>query len=696
MSGLVLWKAEDGEEGAQRIAGRPAQAFWRRLRSSFRGVLLEPHRRAGDGRVSWSWTGPSDSASPGSAELADLRKRLAAGLVNLAAELERDEERGGGEALALHEGMQSLIGGLTAAPDAELATFAVRTEMDWMIRSWGIVRPAAARRADESENELPAESVAALSAMVPAPLPALPVVAPADKKSAPGRRVVSWLLGGAVVLGLLALAYWGLREKPLKGLEAEPGQEAVLVSPPTASTAPAGGMSSAALHVGQEPFPTAAAGPVVPRIFSPQATASRLGGAPRSLEIPGKVVPVPMAYTGPISSPPEAEPRPPEVEADPNQGGHPDPVQASAGRVDQPPEGSDASRHEGFAEASSDLAGSAGVAQDALARISGERSVMPSEVTGRVGAQVRRDWPGSDSFGDLATASSSTGTSSPDAPVAVAPGVSGIAAQPKPVPAVPVKTNVGERDGAALLKPTAKAPAKAFRTRRAWTCRLGEWRLARTRDVALATVPSEVAAAGDAKEALATARRQAWEQVRAALPLSLRQPITRAGWVLVFTKATTAGGAPVWRMEPDGERRVQALAGTNRAELGWAEPLATGLVARLLGPDGVEWACVRVAEGGRTIAVHAGAEIAENAPWFEVRGGAVDASGRAAVEGFWRSLRSGWLDTRWQQDHSGEARRVYCFAVDPRAALPVEGVVALEHLPSGWALAREVQLDPSP
>jgi hypothetical protein len=696
MSELALWKAEDADEGAQRIAGRPAQAFWRRLRSSFRGVLLEPHRRAGDGRVSWSWTGPTDPAVPGSVELADLRQRLAAGLINLAAELERDEETGGGEAVALHEGMQSLIGGLNAAPDAELATFAVRTEMDWMIRSWGIVRPSAARRADEGENEPPEEPVTAPSSMVPEPLPALPVVALPQKKSARRRRLVSWLVGGAVALGLLVLAFWSLRDKPPKRPVAEAGQKSVPVSPPTASTAPAGGVSSATPHLEQESFPTAAAGPVVSRIFPTQATASRLGGAPRKLEIPGKVVPVPMAYSGPIASTPADEPRPPEFEADPNQGGMPDPARAFAGRGDQPPAGNNAPRQGGLTEAISDLAGAAGAAQDALASTSGDRSVKPGEVTDRVGAKVRQDWPVSESFVDFATAPPSSGAGSPDAPVAAAPGVSVTAAEPKPVAAVPVKTNVGERDGAATLKPTAKAPAEAVRTRRVWSCRLGEWRLARTRDVALTTVPSEVAAAGDAQEALATARRQAWEQVRAALPLSLRQPITRAGWVLVFTKATTAGGAPVWRMEPDGERRVQALAGTNRAELGWAEPLATGLVARLLGPDGEEWACVRVAKGGRTIAVRAGAEIAEDAPWFEVRGGALDAPVRPAVEGLWRSLSAGWLDTRWQRDHAGEALRVYCFGADPRAALPVEGVVALEHLPSGWALARAVQLDPSP
>ncbi len=693
MSMLVLWKADDGEEGSQRIAGRPAQAFWRRLRPSFRGVLLEPHRRAGDGRVGWSWTGPAEPLVPGSADLASLRKRLGAGLANLAAELERDEETGGVESAALHEGMESLIAGLTGAPDAELAAFAVRTETGWMIRSWGISRPAAARRADGVENEPPAEPESVPGAAVHEPVPALPAAAPA-KHSSPRRRIVSWLVGGLVVLALVALAFRALRHKPAQDPVAKAGQEAVAVFPPAASASPVGGASPEAARVGPESLSLERARPVVPRIFSPQAAASLRGREPAASEMRGKVVPVPIAYTGPIGSPPEDEPRPLEVGPDSGRGGKADPSPDSAGRGDQAPEGSQERGHAGFAEPSSGSAGSDGAAQDALERTSGDRPIVLGEPVDRAGEPVRRDRPRSDSLGDIPTAPSAGVRMPPDAPADAASSVARIGAEPGPAAAARVKNKLVERDGPALPKPAVKAPPKAVRSPRLWSCRFGEWRLARTRDVALSTVPLEVAAEGDAGEVLAAARRRAWEQVRAALPRPLHQPVTRAGWVFIFTKAASRGGAPVWRIEKGGGQGVLALAGPSRAELGWAEPVAAGLVARLLGPAGVEWASIRVEEGGRTMVVRAGPELAETAPWFEVRGTGGDPSGGTSFEGGWRSLRPGWLDTRWQQDQGGEAARVSCFAADPLAALPVEGVVALEHPPSGWALAREVWLTP--
>ncbi len=691
MSVLVLWRAEDAESGAQRIAGRPAQAFWRRLRPSFRGVLLEPHRRAGDGRVTWSWNGPTEPALPAGADLASLRKRLGAGLLNLSAELERDAEEGGGEAAALREGMQSLINGLTQAADAELAGFAVRTETGWMIRSWGIARPSPSRRADEVEDAPPAEPEPVPSVVMPAPPPVVPAASAAAGPARP--RVAAWLAGGLLVSGLVALAIWGLRSKAPPDPVAGAGPEAGEVFPmPSPSLLPAGGEEPAPPG-GSEPFLPALAGRVLPGVLAVQPVATRPGASSEGEARPGKVVPVPMAYTGPITSPSEEEPKPRELAANSGSGANAEPARNSAGKGGQTPADSPDRGHAGLVDADSERAVSEVSPQNVLESRSADRPVPPGEARDRAGEQVRRDGPRAPAPGGMG-ASSSAGLPVPfySAEDALA-GASRTPERP-PLPAVRAKTQAGERDGADLAQPPPEAPAPPAPSSRSWSCSLGEWRLARTLDVALSTVPSVAAAGGEPREALAAARRRAWEQVRATLPHALHQPVTRAGWVLLFRKVASQGEAPVWRIEKGGGRGVLALAGADRAELGWAEPVPAGLVARLLGPDGAEWASLQLAEGGRTLALRTGPQLAEAAPWFEVRGHGADAAEIVPTGWSWRSLRPGWLDTRWQQDHRREATRVFCFAADPLAALPVEGVVALEHPPSGWALAREVGLTP--
>jgi hypothetical protein len=262
---------------------------------------------------------------------------------------------------------------------------------------------------------------------------------------------------------------------------------------------------------------------------------------------------------------------------------------------------------------------------------------------------------------------------------------------------VAAKTTTTDAATEAKTSPSlsSRPPALANAPDRAWVCRLGDWRLARTRDVALVTAPAEVSADGDAAAALAAARQQAWERVRAALPSALRRPATQTGWVFLLKAEAVRSGSPVWKMVEGGPRAASTLIASDRAEVGWPEPVTSGAFeARLLGPDGVEWARVRVEERGRRIVVRAGTEVAEAAPWFEVSGRGDRAEDRLSANCVWTSLRPGWANTGWRSESSASTTRVVCFGSASTPALPVDGVVALEHPPSGWALAREVRLDP--
>lgn len=685
--GNVDWRADDAETGAQRISGRPAQAFWRRLRPCFRDVLLEPHRRAGDGRVSWSWTGPAEPGVPGSGDLAGLRRRLGAGLANLAAELERDEEAGGGEAGELHAGMEALVADLTGAPDGRLSAYAARTEAGWMIRSWGIVRPGPARRADEADAEPVAEA-----AEESATFDTTKKIATGNATT--GRRRLVWVL---LISGALGVVVWGVWDRGAGRRDrndAEQRETPIAAEPVRSATNTGGREPDRRPRPGEAAngFSQLRAGPATEPVFSEAGTPPRRGGENAATETRLKVVPVPMAYTGPMATPPETDPKPDGAERDPTRAPSSTPLSSGPGASAlKPPDGRAGQSADAVAEKKRS-AGADLLRPDAVAGAAKATTLSAGEATERVGEGTPPVEARSARAGEILQTGPESAARSPSAPAGDGPAVE--ATRAETVAAKTTTTDAAAKAGA-VAPPGSPVPVIANAPARAWVCRLGEWRLARTRDVALVTAPAEVSADGDATAALAAARRQAWERVRAALPPAFRRPATRTGWVFLFKAEAVRMGAPVWSVVEGEPHAASTLVGSDRAEVGWPEPVATeSFEARLLGPDGVEWARVRIEERGRRIAVRAGTEVAELAPWFEVMGDGAD--GRPPADCTWRSLRPGWTDTGWRSEPSAAAARVVCFGAAPTPALPVDGVVALEHPPGGWALAREVRLDPGP
>jgi hypothetical protein len=687
--GNVDWRADDAETGAQRIAGRPAQAFWRRLRPCFRGVLMEPHRRAGDGRVSWSWTGPAEPGVPGGADLAGLRRRLGAGLANLAAELERDEEAGGGEAAELHAGMEALVADLTGAPDGRLAAYAARTEAGWMIRSWGVARPGPARRADEADAE-PVAKAAEESAAIDT-TEKLPT-----GNATTGRRRLVWVL---LIMGALGAAAWGVWGRGAGGQNSKvvEQRETAITAEPVRSAANMGGREPDRGHGPGEAakgIPQLRAGPATGPVFSAPGAPQRRNGENAATETRLKVVPVPMAYTGPMGTPPETEPKSDGAERDSTRERSSTPAPSGPGATAlKPPDGRAEQSSDAVADKKENTVADAPTS-DSLASAFKATGLIAGEATERVGEGTPPVEARSARAGEIWDTGPESAARSPEAPAADGPAVVAKRAE-----TVAAKTTTTDAATEAKTSPSlsSRPPALANAPDRAWVCRLGEWRLARTRDVALVTAPAEVSADGDAAAALAAARQQAWERVRAALPSALRRPATLTGWVFLLKAEAVRAGAPVWRMVEGGPRAASTLIASDRAEVGWPEPVTSGAFeARLLGPDGVEWARVRIEERGRRIAVRAGTEVAEAAPWFEVSGRGDRAEDRLSADCVWRSLRPGWAETGWRSESSATATRVVCFGSAATPALPVDGVVALEHPPSGWALAREVRLDPVP
>jgi len=686
--GNVDWRADDAETGAQRIAGRPAQAFWRRLRPCFRGVLMEPHRRAGDGRVSWSWTGPAEPGVPGGADLAGLRRRLGAGLANLAAELERDEEAGGGEAAELHAGMEALVADLTGAPDGRLAAYAARTEAGWMIRSWGVARPGPARRADEADAE-PVAGAAEESAAIDT-TEKLPT-----GNATTGRRRLVWVLLGLCALGAAAWGVWGRGAGGQNQNDAEQRETAIAAEPARSATNTGGREPDRGHGPGEaaKGFSQLRAGPATGPVFSEPGAPLRRNGENAATETRLKVVPVPMAYTGPMGTPPETEPKPERAERDSTRERSSTPAPSGPGANALKP--TDASAEQNFGAVADKKESTVAEAppSDSLAGGFKATGLIAGEATERAGEGTPPVEAGSARAGEILDTGSESAARSPEAPTGDGPAVE--TKRAKTVAAKPATTDAATEAKASSPPLSSRPLALANAPDRAWVCRLGEWRLARTRDVALVTAPAEVSADGDAAAALAAARQQAWERVRAALPSALRRPATQTGWVFLLKAEAVRSGSPVWKMVEGGPRAASTLIASDRAEVGWPEPVTSGAFeARLLGPDGVEWARVRVEERGRRILVRAGTEVAEAVPWFEVSGRRDRAEDRPSADCVWRSLRPGWANTGWRSESSASTTRVVCFGSASTPALPVDGVVALEHPPSGWALAREVRLDP--
>ena len=691
----VDWRAEDSEAGAQRIGGRPAQAFWRRLRPCFRGVLLEPHRRAGEGRVSWRWTGPSEPGAPGAAELTGLRRRLGTGLADLAADLERDEEAGGAEARDLHAGMETLVTDLINAPDARLAGYAIRTEAGWMIRSWGIARPSPARRAGESDaTETAAESSSSAEA---ADADRLSQVVAETDALRPGRRWRPGLwLGAGLGMFLGAVAwFWpgGRADAENLGNASAPAPLAA-DSPSRPATKPGVVTAGARSVAAQAPREAGAAHQFASVGSAPPPQVGQANGATDGSP---RIVPVPMAYTGPIGTPPEAAPRPVDGQGELTRGGS----AGAGGELVGPGDARPAKKSSDEAKVAADpgkaVSRATAYKPDAVREPhQGSKPLELGEATARTGEGWAGPVPLASEVPEFAAAPPEGDASRREPPAGNTPGASGrtdITGGSIPTQAGTSATGV---IGDSMARDTASPDVVGGRGPEfaSWVCHLGQWRLARTRDVALPTMPAEAGQEGGAREALAQARRRAWDEVRAALPDALRSPVTRAGWVFRFRSEAVGPLAPRWVQSAGTGRGGLAAVWPDRAEMTWAEPAPQeGFEARLLGPDGVEWARLRVDDGGRRLGAGFGVPVREAAPWFEVAGAAQGTTGTGTAEGRWRSLGPGWPDTRWRRDADAGSARVVCFAVDPDAAPPTAGVVAWEHLASGWALAREVRLE---
>ena len=198
---VVAWRAEDAEHTALQVGRRPVQALWPLLRPNFRYIFLPPHRRAGSGVVAWRWRGAQKPSTPAAADLAVLRRRLSNALQDLSVELDhREGVVAGVGSWELHVTMEKLVGSLMQATDAQLATYAVKTESGWLIRSWGFVTPGAAE-IETAEEKAAAETEAAIE-----PEPEVAT----NAATAPRRRwvgMLSWSAGAGIVLGGLGMAY---------------------------------------------------------------------------------------------------------------------------------------------------------------------------------------------------------------------------------------------------------------------------------------------------------------------------------------------------------------------------------------------------------------------------------------------------------------------------------------------------------
>jgi hypothetical protein len=688
----VQWSADDPEAMARQIGGRPIQRMWPFLRGAFRPVFLEPRRRAGGGTVGWRWREPRHAPRPSAADLAVLRRRLGAALLDFADESERRQaDAGGGNSRELHAGMEMLVGELMRADDARLAEYVVCTESGWMIRSWGFSEPAV-QTADGDSEPKNAETIAGPTNEIiaePAPAPA------STSRRRRARRRAGWIIAG--MMGALAAGGWFLRTTSAAPGAAPERREAATTQE-TKETFPQGSearltersgeggggeqaadrRSALATATGSRMSPTLDASPMALAITGPGAGGavkngdkagppSRLAGEPES----GIAVIVPQQAAGETLL--HKKPR----------GGH-----AAAMSVqkngNEPESAVDADAGGGGASVAVDQK-STGGRTNATGRFD-QIKADTSEVEALRVSSVEST-PAPEPREDEHTGTSPDETEEKDE---TGKGTRDVKNKPekrdKPVDSSAQTAATDENPDViqAVDRPVGARPLPSARTlahtparARSLTMTIGVSRVVRVRDVVLATWP----AGGTGEEALRTARAHALAKAKAALPPAFENPRLRQGWELRTAASVDAAN---WRDVATGKSWPARVLEANGVPGDRVELVVTdGLDARLEAADGRELARVTAEEAGGVVHVTHGPEILEALPWFSIARMEKDAR-----ETKWtgRSLSAAWPDKTWRTSAGGDAVKVTC-SLPPPTTVSTGARLALVHEQSGWALA---------
>lgn len=791
--GRASWQAEDMGGANAQVGGRSLHAFWPLLRTHFRWVLMEPHRRVSGDATSWLWNAPQTPPAPKSADLAGLRQRLGDAFVDFVGELERrDAVSSGVGAGELSAAVESTVHGLMRMPDGQLAAYAVLTDTGWMIRSWGFRVPAKATCTAEPEDETSAVTESDRGATF------------ASLRGRKSRRFLLWLIIIGALLLAAGAAWVVFSPKPAEGVgeetalpankKKEDGQLGNAIK--GAASEDAESASSPRDLIGGGPTRTAAAGAgpfvALPLPVSRPRTAEREVSAASSTHAAhsngGAVI---AGFSSSVAGPasPEGGVGFAELSTAPSgmlrQAG-PERAIAVPARADGAidvglggggagiavnPTGAGAAGRPPPAVASANLP-ELGVARAALAATpASPQKVVPTPI--RAAARPAAPTvdipngvapPPPDPVPKPSGKKSSPGTASvaaspavaalPSAtveeispvvttapvdslhPAAIAPDPVAVVATPAtpakllapvvlkpttdssrtardsidepaddPRPSLPSNSKEAHNgadasaDSAASLAnaadaaqssnsiPSAPADVKAASIGTRVTLRLGEWRVARVRDVVLPTWPVEQGSA----DSLRKAREQAWARTRAVQPVSFREPRVRSGWSLRLAAEAMQPAPPVWRDRITGRPCEFAARRAEFVQLGWdgllpPDDLDLGLVAA----DGRELARLTVSTRRREIELTTSGAVREAAPWFTF----APASAEAFAGGFrWESLsRAVWPDNAWERTGDDRSVGVICHASSPADERPAAAVLALVHPESGWALSCAVNL----
>ncbi|MFA6286441.1 MAG: hypothetical protein WC661_03585 [Opitutaceae bacterium] len=728
------WQATDSEAAATKVCGRPVQALWPLLRPAFHWVFLEPHRRAGEGTVVWTWSSPRDPSRPEAADLAALRRALRNALLDLTDIIDRrDAMPAGIESRELRSSMNGIVNDLLMADDARMASHAVLTEFGWMIRSWGFDRPSRA---------MPVKTAAGMSENHPQST-AGAAVPPKPLRSRFRIRLPRWLATVFCLAALSAGIVWGART--FIWPSATPAPVAATGNAPTVSAPDSihSPSPSARPPASKQQAPPRLSGadktappPALVLHADDRATSSKGSASDRaepSLESaaePGVLVGTMPAMperrddaAGPASTLPGAA----EPEPDMNHSGAPASPFTPSGSGPPPKQGAGSQRHaEGkdSADATGISSGPGapgnskfGAAQPAPAAVApkdappgttstvaakappkpGEIPAPASGATAPVSTrQTLPDDPDLSSDATPASADQRIATKSPAPPAATPPPNRVRPDQPSTAapslaptqpssgtsshfPASTEETagQTGDEVSADILP-----PANGWITTR---FRVSAWNVRRAQDSVLSTWPSENTRA----EILKTARAAAWTRARAMLPKTFRNPVVRVGWHFELAATAHDSAPPTWRDAATGQPLPASGLVAKEARDGWAGvvPVAQ-LDARLFSGDGRELARLKISPQARTIEISTGPEVRHSSPWFMV-----EMEPSEPAQGFdWKSRSPGWSEAAWETLRGERAVGLIAHDATQSPGRPSASVVALVHAASGWALTGELEL----
>ncbi len=689
--GEIGWRVSESAGAATSIRGAPVHAFWPVLASSFRWVLLPPHRRAGGDEIMWKWRSEPAPRTPQAPDLDDLRLRLRDGLDLLEEELQRHpalperlspEDLIGGMKQALHE--------LRFGSDATLADFAVYTTLGWMLRSWGFPRPSPAQ-ADTGATPYPAESP---------PTPRLP---PTRATNQPGKRLRRRILAAGLGATLaVALAYCGHRARTLRAdneASATPEDSTRIQEAPAAprETPPARPSPAVVTRAVSSPKGSGAGAGAGASGQAQPASATRsptqVGAASRNEQ--ETAAPVLLAITGEMPAMPELRlgraglPSTLPGDTDPGAPSPPPPPDASA---DTPPASGSGTHSgppgpEGKGEApppADEPASSPSAATRTRLRlvqsegVAGEPTTPPETTPFNVKMrEASRSGSLAPPLQNLGSTASVPAPASEPEPDLGSDARRSERAPPPPRPAsatgdaTPPVSRIDLERIAATVGPASPPvatptwpPGNTGELRVVFQGRPMPWRLVLERDAPLPTRPGE----GNGEEEMRAARIAAWAQARALLPPILRRHEGRAGWSLRLASTNRARGAASWKDARDGAPLPATVATITdeEARIGWVEGVATDLDAILADDEGRALARVRrfAADNRAELQTSAGVERARL--WFSL-------SLREGEEGGGIGAPAGWELRRLGEELVAEG--------------PAEAArFRWEHPASGWVL----------